>query len=61
MWKSPLSVVNNRIVLHNGRGKRCGNLLICVEKEQEAKVFHISTGLNNLRVLELWKITVFKK
>jgi hypothetical protein len=44
MWKSTLSVVVNRIVFHNGCGKRCGKVCLCVEKELEEKVFHISTG-----------------
>jgi hypothetical protein len=44
MWKSDLNDVSNRIVFHNGCGKRCGKLYLCVEKEHEEKVFHISTG-----------------
>jgi hypothetical protein len=44
MWKSDLNVVSIGIVFHIPCGKCCGNLLVCVEKEWEAKVFHISTG-----------------
>jgi hypothetical protein len=55
MWKSDLSVAVNRIVFHNGCGNYCGKLSLCVEKELEEKVYHISTGhLLNMPV-EMWK------
>ena len=55
MWKSDLNVVSVGIVFHNGCGKRCGNLRLCVEKKHEAKVFHISTGEVKKVPVEMWK------
>jgi hypothetical protein len=55
MWKSDLNVVSTGIVFHNPCGNRCGNLLVCVEKESEAKVFHISTGYYLECPVEMWK------
>jgi hypothetical protein len=55
MWKSDLNVVVNRIVFHNGCGKCCGKLYLCVEKELEEKVFHISTGHLSSLPVEMWK------
>jgi hypothetical protein len=55
MWKTDLSVVGNRIVFHNGCGKHCGKLHLCVEKRLEEKVFHISTGYLSSVPVEMWK------
>ncbi len=55
MWKSDLNVISIRIVFHNACGKRCGNLTVYVEKETEAKVFHISTGHFLEYPVEMWK------
>jgi hypothetical protein len=55
MWKSDLNVLSKRIVFHNGCGKCCGKLCLCVEKEHEEKVFHISTGLVLKSPVEMWK------
>ena len=55
MWKSGLSVVNNRNVFHNPCGKCCGNLRAYVEKKHEARVFHISTGHIFSPPVEMWK------
>jgi hypothetical protein len=55
MWKSDLNVVANGIVFHNGCGKCCGKLSLCVEKNREKKVFHISTGHLFTIPVEMWK------
>jgi hypothetical protein len=55
MWKSDLTVVSIRIVFHNGCGKCCGNLRLCVEKGLKGKVFHISTGHLLRHPVEMWK------
>jgi hypothetical protein len=55
MWKTDLSVVTIRIVFHRGCGKYCGKLYLCVEKEPEEKVFHISTGYLSSVPVEMWK------
>ena len=55
MWKTGLIVVTNEIVFHNGCGKYCGKLYLCVEKEPVEKVFHISTGHLSSLPVEMWK------
>jgi hypothetical protein len=55
MWKTDLSVAANRIVFHKGCGNHCGKLCLCVEKELEEKVFHISTGHLSSVPVEMWK------
>jgi hypothetical protein len=55
MWKTNLSVVANRIVFHTPCGKCCGKVCLCVEKELEEKVFHISTGCFLTPPVEMWK------
>ena len=55
MWKTEVNVVGNRIIFHNPCGNRCGNLRAFVEKNHEARVFHISTGPFLSLPVEMWK------
>jgi hypothetical protein len=55
MWKTGISVAGNGNIFHNPCGKCCGNLRAFVEKNHEARVFHISTGPFLTPPVEMWK------